>query len=205
MDSYIVYKITFEDGFAYVGYTQYTIKDRIRRHLNNPDNAELKRRLKESAYHTEILYEDIPTQDLAYRIERDEILKLQKPINISGVSPDAEIRHFGGELSDRHKQKRRYRKGNVLPPREGDFTCSICREKKPHTAFYKDRSRFNGLNSRCKICCKLRQHYDFRETTVIALANKQALENGLFVILSKQNGRTGLRDFHILGNESEQQ
>ena len=55
MDSYIVYKITFEDGFAYVGYTQYTIKDRIRRHLNNPDNAELKRRLKDSAYQTEIL------------------------------------------------------------------------------------------------------------------------------------------------------
>ena len=91
MDNFIVYKITFEDGFAYVGYTQYTIKDRIRRHLNNPDNAELKRRLKESAYHTEILYDGIPTQDIAYRIEREEILKLQKPINISGVSPDAEI------------------------------------------------------------------------------------------------------------------
>ena len=32
------------------------------------------------------------------------------------------------------------------------YTCSICRQSKPHTAFHRDRSRFNGLNSRCAVC-----------------------------------------------------
>jgi len=31
-------------------------------------------------------------------------------------------------------------------------TCTKCKEPKPKTAYYKNRSRKDGLNSRCKIC-----------------------------------------------------
>ena len=34
----------------------------------------------------------------------------------------------------------------------GTYTCSLCRDRLPHTDFYKDRTRFNGLHSRCKDC-----------------------------------------------------
>ena len=204
MDNYIVYKITFEDGFAYVGYTKYTIEDRIRRHIQKPDNAELAKRLLNQYYQTEILHENVAKSDV-YEVEMAEIVKLKNPINIKGVK--AKIKDFGNASTQetlRNKERKHRKKRNVFLPREGNFVCSICREKKTHTAFHKDRSRFNGLNSRCKVCYRLLQYYGLQEATRIALANKQALENGLFVILSKYNGRTGLRDFHILENESEQ-
>lgn len=157
---YSIYKIEFQDGFAYVGMTKYPLQDRIRRHIGSPDNAELKRRLETDPYTAEVMYTGIPTAEIAYQIEDAEIKQLLKPINISGVSPDAVKRDFGHAQNDTrptHIKKRKKR--NVFPPREGNYRCSICRVFKPHTEFPLDRSRFNGLNSRCKPCYRIRRGY----------------------------------------------
>ena len=148
---YRVYKISFEDGYAYVGQTQFPVEDRIRRHINNPDNTELSRRLTTEAYITETLYDNIPTFDIATQIEADEIFALEKPINISGVNPDAKVKHFGHKITKRNARKKPKRQRQI-EPRPGTYRCSKCRIRKPHTEFNKDSSRFNGLHSRCKSC-----------------------------------------------------
>ena len=150
---YSIYKISFEDGFAYVGHTKYSVDDRIRRHLNNPDNAELARRLESEAYIAEILYDNIPTYDIATKIESDEIFALEKPINISGVNPDATFKHFGHKITRNNARKKPKRKRKISP-RPGEYTCSMCRKLLNWTKFPKDSSRFNGLHSRCRECRK---------------------------------------------------
>ena len=148
---YRVYKISFEDGYAYVGHTQFPVEDRIRRHINNPDNTELSRRLTTEAYVAEVLYDNIPTFEIATQIESDEIFALAKPINISGVNPNADIKHFGHKITKRNGRKKPKRLRQIAP-RPGKYRCSRCHQVKPHTAYYKDGSRFNGLHSRCKAC-----------------------------------------------------
>lgn len=148
---YRVYKISFEDGCAYVGQTQYPVEDRIRRHINRPDNQELSHRLITEAYVAEVLYENIPTFEVASQIESDEIFALEKPINISGVNPDAKVKHFGNKIS-KSNARRKPKRQRQMEPRAGEYRCSKCGTRKPHTEFYKDRTRFNGLHSRCKSC-----------------------------------------------------
>lgn len=160
---YNVYKISFEDGYAYVGQTKYPVEDRIRRHLNNPDNVELSRRLESEAYVAEVLYENIPTFEIATQIESDEIYALEKPINISRVNPDAQIKNFGHKITKRNGRKKPNRQRQIVP-RPGEYKCSRCQVIKPHTEFQKDRTRFNGLHSRCKVCIKeLRQQPEEKE------------------------------------------
>lgn len=153
---YRIYKITFQDGYAYIGQTKYPVADRIRRHINNPDNVELSRRLTSEAYITETLYENIPNFQVATQIESDEIFALEKPINISGINPNAQIKHFGHNITKRNGRKKPKRQRQI-EPRPGTYRCSICHANKPHTDFRKDRSRFNGLESRCKVCSGLRK------------------------------------------------
>ena len=143
---YIIYKISFVDGFEYVGMTRYTVEDRIRRHIQAPDNAELSDRLSKMDYSTFILHTDVPASRV-YSLEREEIARLTHPINIKGASVYID---WGREISPRNISRKRKR--NVFPPREGEYVCSRCRIKKQHLEFGRDRSRFNGLNSRCKVC-----------------------------------------------------
>ena len=48
------------------------------------------------------------------------------------------------------KRKRR----NIEPKLGRSYRCSRCKEKKDGSEFYKDRSRWNGLHSRCKACAR---------------------------------------------------
>ena len=160
-----VYKLTFaSDGYAYVGITNQPIPDRIQGHIRTPVNAELSSRLRNNLpYSVEVLHEvEIEGGDgngirCIYALEREEIAKLKKPINICGISLDAKRneknwKHEQTEDNKKRKQRRRTKR-NVHPPREGIYRCTICREPKPHTKFHKSRGRFNGLDSRCKSCC----------------------------------------------------
>ena len=156
--TYKVYKITFEDGFAYVGITKYSVPDRIRRHLQRPVNTEVSRRLrKEVPYVYTVLFDDIKDYSEAYRLESQEIFKLEKPINISGANPEKR-QQFGNPMAlDNILRRFRTRtQRNVYPPRKGRYACSICRVRKAHTEFNRDRTRFNGLDSRCRDCTVLR-------------------------------------------------
>lgn len=149
---YSIYKITFEDDFEYVGITIHSVEDRIRRHIQNPDNAELSDRLQHMDYKTCILHANV-LADTVYALERKEIEKLEKPINIKHASVFID---WGREITMRNR--RPSKKRNVYPPREGEYVCSKCRVKKQHWDFGRDRCRFNGLNSRCKICERKRSY-----------------------------------------------
>lgn len=155
-ENWKVYKIRFEDGFEYVGITKYSVPDRIRRHVQAPINAELSRRIiAEQPYLYTVLHDEIKDVSEAHRLESQEIRELEKPINISGVDPEKAV-HFGHPQTPENIRRRlrhtSKRTRDVYPPRKGRYMCSICRVKKEHTEFQQDRSRFNGLNSRCKSC-----------------------------------------------------
>ena len=196
---YRIYKITFSDGYAYVGMTQHTIEDRIRRHINKPDNAELSRRLTTESYVTEVLYANIPNYDTAIQIEYDEIYALDKPINISGINSNAQIKNFGNKIIKRNTRKQPNRKRErQIPPRPGKYACSICGIIKPHTAFSLDRTRFNGLESRCKQCVSIRSRFRLkssRQVKEILESIQKANDSGLFVVFSRFCGKTGLKTF----------
>lgn len=166
---WLVYKITFRcDGCAYVGITNQPIPDRIDAHIRKPVNAELSTRLRKGLeYDYEVLHEvvvegvDGAGIRCLYALERKEIEKLEKPININGISAEAKRnqKFYGHEQTADNvaRKKRKPTKRNVHPPREGVYKCSICRELKPHTEYYAYRQRFNGLSSRCKKCDNFRR------------------------------------------------
>lgn len=119
---YSVYKITFEDGFAYVGMTKFPIEDRIRRHIVQPDNAELCCRLtKGYPYTTEILYESIPKEHIAYDIEGTEIRKLEKPINLSRLTPKQKATQPDFKQPATRPETHTQKKKKNFSPREGFF------------------------------------------------------------------------------------
>ena len=151
-----VYRVSFQDGFQYVGITKHSdIAERIRRHIVRPVNSELSRRLKSQPCDIEIVHRNVEPERV-YALERQEIAALEKPINIYGTNgrtPDFK-QPVSKETIHSRNRNRRYRKRNVVPPRKGKFRCSRCRTIKQWTEFHRDRSRFNGLNSRCKDCTR---------------------------------------------------
>ena len=151
-NSYKVYQITFDDGFAYVGITRFSIEDRIRRHKSRPINAELQWRLQRFSYKYGVLLDNLTLQE-AYRAESRFIKTLEKPINIFGVAPDKKV-HFNRAITaiSAKTSVGRKRRRHVDPPREGYYYCSACRQLLPHTAYNIEVQRFNGLHSRCKPC-----------------------------------------------------
>ena len=66
-----------------------------------------------------------------------------KPSNSQKLASD------GRKIFGRKKTKH-------YPIRPGHYRCSQCQEWKEHTAFHQDRSRFNGLHSKCRECNKKR-------------------------------------------------
>ena len=154
--TWTVYKLGFLDGAEYVGITGLKdINDRIRKHMNTPCNSELARRLSAGEKcAVDILHDGVSDSDI-YELERAEVAKLDKPINIkltNGRTPDwNQPAAYSTVYRTVH---RRYRKRNVVPPRQGNYRCSKCRVVKPWIDFNRDRSRFNGLHSRCKACTR---------------------------------------------------
>lgn len=201
-----VYKITFEsDGYAYVGITNQPIPDRIDAHIRTPVNAELSTRLRKGlAYTYETLHEvtvegaDGDGIRHVYALERQEIAKLEKPINIHGISAEAQrnAKFWGHEQTDDNKarKKRKRTKRDVHPPREGIYQCSICREAKPHTEFYAYRQRFNGLSSRCKKCDNFRRNEQMTSQEV-----REFIANGGII------SEVGIRGNHKYTTEEKQQ
>lgn len=172
-----VYKITFKaDGYAYVGITPQPIPDRIHAHIRTPVNAELTNRLRRGdAYDYETLHEltvgglDGEGIKAVYILERQEIFRLEKPLNIFGISPTAKrnAKWWGHEQIDTRKRKRK-RKRCVHPPREGMYRCSICKETKSHIHFYVQKDRYNGLDSRCKPCSRFKHRHQMTASGVRA-------------------------------------
>ncbi len=148
-----IYRIGFADGRAYVGVTSKEVAVRIRQHgqLHAAVNMELYRRLSAGQpYELTILAADVPAGK-AYARELAFIHAEVDPLNrLSRLAPEARTI----PITPSNAYNRPYKAGRRRnkPVRPGTYTCSLCRDRLPHTAFYKDRTRFNGLHSRCKDC-----------------------------------------------------
>lgn len=134
-----VYKITFADGCEYVGMTCQTVRQRITKH-KNPDsftNLALRQRLIAGVPFAWVVLSRHRKKCRAESAELRAIRKLSKPLNIAGLTPAPRILK--------------------TPPRRYDdkhpaATCSLCGKTKSADCFNSDRSRFNGMDSRCKDC-----------------------------------------------------
>ena len=147
-----IYRIGFADGRAYVGVTSKEVAVRIRQHgqLHAAVNMELYRRLSTGQpYELTILAADVPVGK-AYARELAFIHAEANPLNrLTRLAPEARTLPLPPSNARRRYRCRRTRNKSVRP---GMYTCSLCRDRLPHTDFYKDRTRFNGLHSRCKDC-----------------------------------------------------
>lgn len=158
-----VYKLSFRNGREYVGITCRSIEERLKRHkrLSDAANRELYDLLQQEKPKITIIHPAIHSQHLAYQYEAMEIKFLKSPINLTHV-PKWSIEYKDLEPTPQTQRPRNYKyrdrkERKIDTPREGEYKCSKCGQVKDWTEFYKDRCRFNGLNSRCKVCFKQQQ------------------------------------------------
>ena len=162
-----VYYLEFKSGRQYVGMTKKSLDKRISVHKKScaTSNRELTWRLNNEELVTKSVLHTKLNQDEAYLLEAEEIRLLTQPINRTNATweykgekdpetpwndPDYAARKY--QHYARKRARNRPTRKRCKPPRPGTYTCSHCRERKDWTEFYKDRSRFNGLHSRCKVC-----------------------------------------------------
>ena len=173
MQKAIVYKIAFSDGTSYIGHTINPLSTRIYQHATaQRTNRRLQTRLNASGYTYEVsILHRCESAVRAKELERQEILAAENVLNryipgrnggagrlTENYAPTTIIDIFPNEPGQIRKYKpwSDRKKHCVSPPKEGIYRCSDCRTNKPHTEFHKDRTRFNGLHSRCKVCYRER-------------------------------------------------
>lgn len=139
--AWTVYKISFSDKAEYVGYTKKCVYKRLAVHRTNPANLELHHRLQNEIPCLEILHENLKSHLEAYRLEKLEIQRLTLPINRIGLLSRQDTNNSNYKIT---------RASHEI--REGEYRCCKCRDKKQHTEFSRDRSRYNGLKACCKKC-----------------------------------------------------
>lgn len=156
-----VYKIEFENKAFYLGRTLGSLEDRLRTHEKNPCNPNLHYMMLEG-YSYEI-------KELDRFLEQKDAMRFEKLIILKSHA-DLELRPYllniyaGGtklipSLDHRDKidwlQKPMFRvkpRKVVIVDPTASYRCSRCHVRKNSSEFYKDRTRFNGLHSRCKKC-----------------------------------------------------
>ena len=155
-----IYKIHFSDGTTYVGQTRQTLEKRIAGHMRTSGmTSRVRLRLihPDITHRIEILSRH-RLQERADIAEKRAIRRQSNGIN-TWLGPgmgklfwQAAPRTEVDEKTDVKPRRKRLPKYDRFPPRAGEYRCSICGQKKPHTEFYRDRTRFNGLDSRCAEC-----------------------------------------------------
>lgn len=163
--TYRLYQISFGSEpphFVYYGITNKNILDRLKSHVKAPTNYNLAFffNQKDMPYKIEELM-TFKTEKEARRQEAVIILKCHQNLE----SRPYLMNIFAGgtklEPSMNHKDKLAYWANKKFTPKKykvvaADMTkivrCSKCHKHKPATEFYRDRTRFNGLHSRCKAC-----------------------------------------------------
>lgn len=147
-----VYQLKFRDGAIYTGVTCQPLNKRLEAHQHNPVNWKLATRLHAGEeYQAEIVYRS-RSRMAALETEIHLIEQCQKPLNQSGQPPTGNppmARPLPGTYERPAKGQRRKARS------ERPARCSWCRERKPASAFASDRSRHNGLASRCRDCIKV--------------------------------------------------
>lgn len=150
-----IYRLTFQNGKEYVGQTKGSVRARISGHKTDPSNNELSNLLqKEEPIY--VILSSHTTKHRADEAEKKAIRALIMPINrmhVANLKPSGNP-PFGGEKM--FVRRHDYAKRNKTPTNKATI-CSQCKKKKPATAFYPDRSRHNGLCSRCIKCDSIKK------------------------------------------------
>lgn len=141
--------MTFADGAEYVGQTRMRVAQRLRMHKVSPVNFCLDERLQNETPTITVLSRH-RKQSAADAAELRFIRALPNPINrlgVPGLPPSGNPPPDGRGMFERHQKKPYDRDKSESPAR-----CSWCQKTKPAAEFSGDRSRHNGLCSRCNVC-----------------------------------------------------
>lgn len=148
---YKIYKLSFKDGQAYVGMTYKSLYERVIEHstYSKSVNQRLYTRLQTEIPKIELLNITSFGRYNASRMEQDYIKEIPEQHRLNIVVKGSTKTLKGAEFGSYDTKKKRTRNKEV---KLGEYICSKCRIKKPHTEYHKDRTRFNGLHSTCKDC-----------------------------------------------------
>lgn len=154
-----VYRIIVDDFYIYVGRTNKPLYKRLNEHLRNPVNPDLKDLIvTQKLPHRIEELKTFRTHEGAVNFEKKTILKLysqcaDRLLNkfAGGVNLYA-TKKTNGQIEIR---KKFYKEYNVVDiDLEKVWRCSQCKKYKSADKFHRDRTRFNGLHSKCKDCKK---------------------------------------------------
>lgn len=93
-------------------------------------------------------------QGAADREEKEQIMRLEKPINRYIEGRQINMNSGAPRLTNNRWSKKRNRRERPKYPRKvsGHHVCSWCWRKLPVSEFHSDPCRSVGLSSRCKAC-----------------------------------------------------
>ena len=183
VNSGIVYRLRFADGAVYIGRTRMTLAKRLERHLSKPANTRAYRRLRAGMrVDIDVLRRRLDAQE-AHEAEIEELGRAENLLNVfmpgRNGGPGERIPEakrmpvtafdLAAAMSDETRKKKSkpwserkvYR---VSPPRPGVYRCSKCQRWLDWRRFSRDRSRFNGLDSRCRSCTHVRNYHRWRDS-----------------------------------------
>lgn len=163
-----IYRIDFADGTQYVGQTKNNLHARLLRHASASEysNRRVTARLRQGMDYDVVVLASVDSAVAAAR-ESKEILSLDSKVRLNlfdgaggcgsgGNMIDCAPEMPADRVSVGKSRKFKPKKYNRFPPTVTHARCSKCRVKKPASEFSRDRTRFNGLHSRCRECYKLK-------------------------------------------------
>ncbi len=160
---YKIYRLTFSNGMQYVGLTINDPVERVKQH-STPGRACNKRLY-------DLLQDEWPQIDVLKTAKTPAEARWQEQHEIAGIPAESRLNVIVHGVSGRVNTgadkgvKSTQRGVRCSTPREGAYRCSKCYEHKDWTEFYRDRTRFNGLHSRCKKCAdalKKKTYWEFK-------------------------------------------
>ena len=175
-----VYELHFhtDEEFVYYGTTNTSIRDRLYRHKKRPVNAKLYQLLSSGAVCVDSIISTHRLRERAVAAERKIVKQKLKEQHITGIQvlnrgvPGREGHRLNnapklpsiGALEQQNEERRlrdsrssrariyKYKKRNNGRQESGSAWCSWCKSHYPVKCFASDRSRYNGLDSRCRVC-----------------------------------------------------
>lgn len=147
--TYRIYQIQFEDGTTYTGMTKrYYLSRRINEHKHNPANWQVADRLRAGMKYEVDILNITDSLEAARQLELACIAVAPNPLNLAPGTTTHDLHHKRPMPETYGRPSRKRRKERSTSP----ATCSWCRERLPASEFHSDRSRHNGLTSKCKTC-----------------------------------------------------
>lgn len=153
---YKIYQIQFTNGCIYIGKTKQPMYKRLLTHKTRPCNPNLAYWFNKGLSYQHDLLMTYDTDEEALEFEKKLILKLHSEdhtrlLNLfaGGIRLKPSIKH-DVNLKLKEFTPKKY---NVFDVDQGKmYRCSKCKKYKSANHYHRDRTRFNGLHSRCKEC-----------------------------------------------------